>query len=238
MTPSLAAPITFHYRFDFGDGVSKEFEIHLDADSLELIDRPADPPPDWARLDNHRCANCPLVGQVEYCPVAVNLAQVVESFKDSISYEVAVVTVTTPMRTYQKATSLQRGISSIIGIYNVTSNCPHLDRLRPMARFHLPFASVEETAYRATSMYLLAQYFAARRGDTPDWDLDNLRRIYEALVPVEVGLSRRLRFASRNDANVNAVIVLSVFGQELRLLLEDRLRSVEHWFAHAFKNDE
>jgi hypothetical protein len=31
--------------------------------------------------------------------------------------------------------------------------------VKPMARFHLPLASEEETIYRATTMYLLAQYF-------------------------------------------------------------------------------
>ena len=34
------------------------------------------------------------------------------------------------------------------------SGCPVLEQLKPMARFHLPFASVEETIYRAASMYL------------------------------------------------------------------------------------
>lgn len=227
------APLAFQYRFDFGDGAVKVFDIHLDRDTLELIDRPSAPLPEWTRLECHRCANCPLAGTVEYCPVAVNLSQVVESFKDAISYETAVVTVTTQRRTYQLATSLQRGISSIIGIYNVTSNCPLLDRLRPMVRFHLPFASADETAYRATSMYLMEQYFVMRNGGRPDWELAGLQQIYESLVPVEEGLSRRLRFASSKDANVNAVILLSVFRQELLILLEERLRSASHWVPRA-----
>jgi len=164
--------------------------------------------------------------------VAVSQAQVVEAFKDSVSYEAALVTVTTRARTYQQATTLQRGISSIVGIYNVTSGCPVLDRLRPMVRFHLPFASSEEAAFRAISTYLM-QYFAMRRGATPDWELRQLAEIYEAIEPVEKGLSQRLRHASNKDANVNALVLLAVFGWDTRMLVEDGLRRVEYWMSSS-----
>lgn len=228
--PSANAPITFHYRFDFEGGPTKSFDIRLDRTTLELLDTPTGDPPEWTRLDVHRCANCPLTGKVTHCPVAVNVAHVVEDFRDTVSYDRATVTVAAEERTYQKLTSAQRGLSSIIGIYNVTSNCPILDRLRPMVRFHLPFASVEEGMYRAISMYLTAQYFVGRRGGTPDWNLSGLERMYDAIAIVEQGLSARYRHASRNDANVNAVILLAVLGQEIRLLLQDRLQRVEEWF--------
>ena len=55
-------------------------------------------------------------------------------------------------------------VFSLIGIYMVTSGCPIMDKLRPMARFHLPFASTEETIYRAISTYLLGQYFLEQKG--------------------------------------------------------------------------
>jgi hypothetical protein len=229
-----AHPLVFQYRFDFADGSTKRFEIRLDPVTLARLPEPdeAETPPEWTKLDVCRCANCPLTGQVEYCPVAVSQSQVVEAFKDSVSYEAALVTVTTRARTYQQATTLQRGISSIVGIYNVTSGCPVLDRLRPMVRFHLPFASSEETAFRAISTYLMAQYFALRRGGTPDWELRQLAQIYEAIEPVEKGLSARLRHASNKDANVNALILLAVFGWDIRMLVEDDLRRVEYWMSN------
>jgi hypothetical protein len=223
--------VTFHYRLEFGDGSTKEFEIRLDPDTLALVDPPTDTPPDWTRLDNHRCNNCPLAGKAEYCPVAVNLSHVVETFKESESFDEVRVTVTTSERTYQKRTSLQRGLSSIVGIYNVTSGCPVLDRLRPMVRFHLPFATSKETAYRAITMYLASQLFVMRRGGTPDWALTELARTYEAIADVETGLSLRFRAASQSDASVNAIIVLSVYGAEVRMLIDRRLHEIEHWFA-------
>lgn len=231
--PSASTPLTFHYSFEFNDGPTKSFDVRLDRTTLALLDKPTTPPPDWARLETCRCANCPLTGKVTHCPVAVNVAHVVESFKDTVSYDRALVTVRTQERTYEKATSAQRGLSSIIGIYNVTSDCPILDRLRPMVRFHLPFATIEEGMYRAISMYLTAQYFVMRRGGTPDWNLNALQRLYDGIAIVEQGLSARYRHASRNDANVNAVILLAVLGQEIRLLLQDRLQRVEEWFPRG-----
>jgi len=53
---------------------------------------------------------------------------------------------------------------------------PIFEKLKPMVRFHLPFASIEETKYRAISMYLLAQYFLYQQGSQPDWDLKNWLR--------------------------------------------------------------
>ncbi|MEK7768273.1 MAG: hypothetical protein AAB286_00960, partial [Pseudomonadota bacterium] len=109
------------------------------------------------------CSNCPLGDSVEYCPVAVNLSRVVETFRDNNSFEQTSVTVEAPERTYSKNVQLQKGISSLIGMIMVTSDCPIMDNLRPNARFHLPFATSMETFYRTVSMYFTAQYFLMQK---------------------------------------------------------------------------
>ncbi|MCP4400992.1 MAG: hypothetical protein GY801_27310 [bacterium] len=47
-----------------------------------------------------------------------------------------------------------------------------------MAHFHQPLANVEETIFRATSMYLLSQYFAKQEGKEAKFELDGLEEIY------------------------------------------------------------
>jgi len=84
--------------------------------------------------------------------VAKNLFNTVEYFKNAPSFEKAEVYVETPERTYYKNTSLQDGLFSIFGVIMATSGCPPLDFLRPMARFHLPFSTLEETMIRSSSM--------------------------------------------------------------------------------------
>ena len=161
--------------------------MRLDANTLALVPAKSVPKPAWTKLKYFQCANCPLGDDVEDCPVAVSLSALVETFKDAISFEHTTVRVETVERAYEKETTLQKGLSSIIGIYMVTSNCPVMDQLRPMVRFHLPFASLDETIYRAVAMYLVGQYFRMRNGRTPDWDLKHLSEIYAEVAKVNTG---------------------------------------------------
>lgn len=224
--------IRYRYLFTFPNGDEKSFEVSLDAATLELITDTNFPKPDWTKLKYHQCERCPLSDAVDHCPVAVNLSGLVEQFKDSPSFESTTVTVHTPQRAYVRQTTLQQGLSSIIGLYMVTSNCPVMDRLRPNVRFHLPFASSEETIYRGVSMYLTTQYFRMRRGETPDWTLEHLKDIYKEVWLVNKGITQRLSHASSKDANVNAVIVLSMFGSTLDDYLEESLKEIEPLFVN------
>jgi hypothetical protein len=221
----------FTYRFKFGDGTEKVFAIELDPETLELQQKPVEPKPEWAKLKFNQCENCPLGKEVEYCPVAVNLATVVDTFQTFASFEPVHVVVETKERTYSKETTLQKSLSAIIGVYMVTSNCPIMDKLRPMSQFHLPFASSMETFYRSVSMYLTAQFFLMRQGKEPDWDLKKLVDLYHAISMVNKGMAERLRQASEKDANVNAMVILHSFGDGVPYFVEGGLEEIEHLFA-------
>ena len=168
------------YRFTQSDGVERTFDVTLDEVALTLRPRAeAKEPPAWTALDNHQCPNCPLASAPgARCPVAVNVDPVIQSFHDAISHEVAEIRVETEARTYTKRAPLQQGISGLIGLIMVTSGCPVLDRLRPMVRNHVPFATLEETTYRAMAMYMLSQFFVKRHGGEPDWDMRGLTSVY------------------------------------------------------------
>jgi hypothetical protein len=223
---------TYHYRykFRFPNGLEKNFEVVLNADTLELVTNKDALKPEWTKLKYHQCGNCPLGDDVAYCPVAVNLATLVETFKDALSFQDIHVRVMTERRDFEAKTTLQEGLSSITGVYMVTSNCPVMDRLRPNVRFHLPFASEEETIYRAISMYLTAQYFRMRNGEEPDWELKKLAEVYRGVSAVNKGMSERLAAASTKDANVNAVIHLSTSSQTLDNFLEHCVKEIEYLF--------
>ncbi len=227
--------LKYQYKFEFEQGREIDFEIALDAQSLELVVDHDAPKPSWTKLKFCQCENCPLSNEVEYCPVAVNLSKIVETFRDSVSFEMSLVTVKTPERTYVKRTHLQKGISSIIGLYMSTSNCPVMDKLRPMARFHLPFATSMETFYRSVSSYLTAQFLLSRKGEEPDWDLNKLLEIYKAINIVNKGMSDRLAKASERDANVNAVVILHSFGDGISYFIRDGLEEIEPMFSVFFK---
>lgn len=236
MNSDQSKPLHFEYRFEFENGTSKQFPVDLDGQTLNYINNsPARP--EWTELHFQQCENCPLGHDVRYCPVAVNLAPLVEEFKDSVSFEKATVTVKSPDRTYVKETTLQKALSSLVGMLMVTSDCPIMVKLRPMARFHLPFATTFETMYRAISMYLTAQQLVRRKGKDPDWDLKGLVKIYKDISTVNKGISRRLSAASTKDANVNAVVILHSLGDAVPFFIESGLDELEPYF-HEYVQEE
>ena len=229
--------VRYKYKFEFEQRREIDFEVVLDAHSLQLLFDNDSPKPYWTKLNFNQCENCPLSKDTEYCPVAVSLSKIVETFRDNVSFESTVVTVVTTERTYVKKTTLQKGISSIIGLFMTTSNCPVMDKLRPMARFHLPFATSLETFYRSVSAYLTAQFLLSRKGKEPDWNLSKLLEYYKAINLVNKGMSNRLAKASERDANVNAVVILHSFGDGISYFIQDGLEEIEPMFSVFFENE-
>jgi hypothetical protein len=238
MSANQQEVIRYQYKFEFDHGPETNFDVELDAHSLALLGADEGPKPAWTKLNYHQCENCPLSHEVEYCPVAVNLARIVEKFKDDVSFESTIVTVKTKERTFVKKTTLQKGIASIIGLFMPTSNCPIMDKLRPMARFHIPFQTSVETFFRSVSTYLTAQFLLARKGKEPDWTLAKLLEYYKAINLVNKGISTRLAKASERDANVNAVIILHSFGDGISYFIQDGLEEIEPMFSVFFENIE
>ena len=78
----------------------------------------------------------------------------VNFFKDTTSFKKTAVYVETKDRAYVKKCSVQEGLFPIFGLIMATSGCPHMEFLKPLARFHLPFSNVEET-FSSTSNSIL-----------------------------------------------------------------------------------
>ena len=223
-------PHLIRYRFVMDDGTRAEFDVVLDHETLRLPE-PGARYPEWAALDFHQCPHCPLTpGPGVPCPAAAQLARLVTFFDHLPSHEGARVEVSTSERTVVQQTTVQRGVSALMGLIMATSGCPLTTFFRPMARFHLPFANAEETTYRAVSTYLLAQYFRRRRGEDADLELDGLTRLYEDIHRLNRAFAKRLRGAKGTDSSVNAVILLDVLAGALTSESDDRLPALEGAF--------
>lgn len=227
-------PFSILYRFTLADGRQEEFPLLLHPETLTLLGYdPPDPPdlPDWTRLAFHQCSNCPRTGRNRRsCDVAANLVDVVNRFHHLISHEEVFVEVETPERVYYKKTTAQRGLSSLMGLLIAASDCPLTDFFKPMARFHLPFASNEETIWRATSTYMLAQYFQKREGRSVDFEMVGLHRVYSDIQKLNIALANRLRAACEKDSAVNAVIILDAFAKSLPLVIGSSLEKIRYAF--------
>ena len=228
----MTTPFVIEYRYQFRTGAGTTFKLELDRDTLLLKRTLGTEPPLWALLNHKRCENCPLeIKDHPYCPIALNFVDVADRFKDMVSHENVSVTVITEDRTYSKNTTIQQGLSPLIGIIMAASGCPVLDHLKPMVRFHLPFASLEDTVFRMVSMHLLVQYYRNQDGRPAEWNLDGLTRVYAEVGIVNRDFANRLRDAAKKDANINALVNLDCFASMVPLVAEDTLRTLKPYFS-------
>jgi hypothetical protein len=202
------------YRFFMAGGETQCVALSFDADTHRLIVDDDAPRPDWTRLDCNRCPNCTLPDDAGHCPAALGMASFLPAFANRVSHEKAVVEVETAQRTIVAKTTFQSGLASLIGLVCATSGCPRTLFLRPMARFHLPFADEQETLFRSFSIWLLVAYIRQRKdGSGEALSLDGLKARYQELSVVNSSLAERLRTVAGKDALLNAVIILDLFAQ-------------------------
>ena len=165
------------------------------------------------------------------CPLSVNLVKIVERFDRLISYDEIQVDVLTEERHVSQKIAAHEGISSLMGLVIATSECPHTDFFKPMARFHLPFATHEETIWRAIGTYLITQYFLNVQGKGIDLQLDGLTKIYDNIEILNAAIVKRLRDASKEDSTINALIHLDIFAKLLAPGLQESLNILQKIFT-------
>jgi len=232
------SPFHINYQFQFLDGGLATYQIALSPDSLSLIHEDGDQEAaEWTRLDYEQCHCCPLTPEIHpRCPIAVNIMELVESFKNVFSYHDCTVVCETAERTYSKKTSVMEGLSAIFGVIMATSDCPVMEFLKPMARFHLPVANEVETLYRSASNYLLAQYFATKDGKKADLALEGLKDIYMNVKQVNSSILERLKTVAEKDSSLSAVVTLHMFAEVVLINIEESLDEVRYLFEPYLEN--
>ncbi|WP_404363085.1 DUF6901 family protein [Marinobacter sp.] len=211
------------YNFKLQDGRTSEFRI---------TDQPvrvvaSEQLPKWTRLDHCQCSNCPLsTSSHTHCPAAVEMLPVVEAFKDEDAYQKVDVKVVDDRRSYQKETSLEEALRSLLGLKMATSGCPVLAELKPMAVHHLPFASSDEFIMRSVSHYLLQQYFEKRSHREPDWELKGLVERNQRLQLVNQALWQRIHSVCQGDSNLKALLNFFSMASSVSFSLESQLRKL------------
>jgi hypothetical protein len=224
----MSDPHRIVYRFDLPDGSQKSLEFTFGAADFRLSNAPPTVPPFWTDLKFNQCANCPLnAAEHPHCPAALQMASAIEPLKALVSFDTVGVTVTQAERTIYAQTTAQQAMSSVLGLIMATAGCPWTDRFRPMARFHLPFASEAETLYRSISMFLLARELAAT---SRAQGFAALEELYENLHVVNRDMSRRLGAATRTDPARNAMALLDAYTTLLPAALECSLEELKPLF--------
>ncbi len=226
---------TISYKFRFPDLEQRVLQINLDKTTLQVIRTPRDNYPDWTKMSSFRCSHCPLnAAEYEHCPLAVSLVEVLDTFKDAPSYQSVDIEVEVPARTYSKYTSLQSGVSGVLGIYMVSSGCPIMAKLKPLLYFHLPFASLDETQIRVLSLYLLSQYVMWKRGGTPDWEMNNLLNFYDDIRILNHSVSKKIANLEKLDTSINSLIILNNFADYVTFTIDEKVLEDMEQYLHEF----
>jgi len=233
-------PVKILYRIQLSEQVTEEFNYHLHPETFEIISTPnKEALPDWTELGFKQCPNCPLkVEEHPHCPMAVQLHHMVERFHNTSSIDQVKVKVVTEQRTLIKSTDLQSAISSMLGLLFPISGCPKTEGMKPLARFHVPMGSEEETVFNVAGMYLLAQYFLNLKNKNGVLSFDGLIKMYEDLHIVNKHVASRLQTVTRSDSVKNAITLLDMYCSLIPMLLQDQLVEMRSFFSAYLPENE
>lgn len=227
--------LSFMYCLTFEDQTSETFTLRFDPVTFDLLDQLPEPLPSWAELTFHQCPHCPLDAQSSrYCPVAAHLTPIVTRFSHILPYKKAHLTVIAQERVISQDTTIQAAAASCMGLVMAGSGCPYTAYFKPMARFHVPVATPEETMYRSVSMYLMAEYFRNKDGQAVTCDLAGLTQIYEDIHTVNTTLAQRFLAASKRDSSIDAVVQLDIYAMTFLGILDEPLEELRPLFAAFF----
>lgn len=160
--------------------------------------------PEWTHLDFQRCPHCTLSEQdCRYCPPALGMVKIVQRFSESVSFEIVTLHITSTTQKHSITTDLQTALAYLYPAILLKSDCPYAHLLRPMEKFFKPFYSFEDVLFYVLSFDLIKKCIADGGPDASDAAEDD-RNPYN-LATAFHGLLNRVRTASHNDANINAI---------------------------------
>jgi len=217
------------YTFHLDDSDSVVFET--DPNSVTSDMALPQPLPGWMAMQSFRCAHCSLPEDERACPAAVSIWPLVQAFARIASFEDVEAEVQMGQLEMRTRLSAQRAVRSVMGLTMALSACPTMQKLRPMANFHLPFGSKEHVSFRFLGMYLVAQHLRHRKGLPTDWDLDGLLELIDEIHRTNQQIAHRIRKAAENDAVVNSLVFLDALTMSLEHELET---SLEHFQSSFF----
>jgi hypothetical protein len=187
---------------------------------------------EWTRLDFHKCSHCPLKREDSpFCPLARAIDGVISKIHNLLSYDEVHAEVAYKNRMVTADITMQRALSSLLGLIIPASGCPHTVYFRPMSRYHLPFADTEEKIYRATTMFLLAQYFIHKKCGCIPTDFSRLETIYNNVHIVNTQICKKLLEFCENDSALNAITILDMLTVSIHSALKHDLDKFESYFS-------
>ena len=214
-----------------------EFSVDENKFSSDQVKLEGEKYPAWLQIKLFRCKICPLPVQSKGpCPAALSIKPVVETFADRISYEEVKTIVEINQVKMESDIAMQNTVRSLVGLLMALSACPIMEKLRPLALYHLPFSDRNQTIFRVLGMYLTSQYVRQASGLEPDWKMEGLNKLYQQISLLNGKMAERIRAAVKMDATINSLIVLDAFAMGVTMGFEESFEEIKDLFYMYLKN--
>lgn len=196
------------YYFEFADKKDNfSFVVREEFPEGEGLPKSTASFPGWTRLECHRCSHCPLsVQDAPYCPPALSMVKLVERFSECNSFETVTLHVRAGVQKHSTTTDLQTALAYLYPVILLRSACPYAPLLRPMEKFIKPFPDLDDALFYALSVDLIRKQISAAASSSPSVVDNSVNKDSYNIAMAFHGLLNRLRAASHNDANINAII--------------------------------
>lgn len=220
------------YHFHHSDGSSDSIIVSTNA-RHEIVVPDEFQPPDWTLLANQQCSNCTLSPEEKrYCPIARNIAYLFSGIPERDSYEPVIMEVVRNEVTCSANTTMQRALSSLLGLVCALSPCPRSSFLKPMGVFHLPLSTELDALSRTFSFFMMKKYFEKLENNCVlHINVDDLVQNYRNLRIMNRGIANRVRNIHGTDAPVNAIVLLDLLAHYIDCEIEDQLNELREVFA-------
>ena len=215
------------YRFEKSGNPVIEYTLRVDRHNWSL-ENPMQNNADWTVLSKNQCPNCPLNSTEQlHCPAAINLQLIGNEWESYKSYDPIHVDVLMEGKTISGETTVQIGLSSLVGFLLATSDCPHLSFFRPLARFHQPLTQPESVGLRVLMSFLAYNQLKNEHNS----DLKHrIAQIYENIEIVNSALTRRVEQTANENASVQAMVQLDCLSKLVPMSLDESYLQLEEIF--------
>jgi hypothetical protein len=222
-------------RYELTDelGTTTVIEINEDLPTvLELLEGefkagllgPNSSHPKWAKLDFHKCEDCPLGSQsYPYCPAAVALQSVVPDFSSIKSTSQLKVKVICEGKVTEKSVDAQTALRMVFGLKMSLSGCPVLGKFKMLGKRHLPFATLEETILRTIAMFVVNK-INKKDKDMIVFRLSEIEDFYSEISRVNKDFFERISEVVKEDSSLNALVILNSFSEFATIGIRDMIK--------------
>ena len=98
-----------------------------------------------------------------------------------------------------------------------------MGKLKPIAAF--PSAVCFYSKRHSSEHYLftlLSQYVTWKRGNVPDWDMNNLVNIYEDIRALNHNVSKKIANLEEMDTSINSLVILNNFADYVTFTIDEK----------------